>query len=345
MKTYIFLNRILYGFSLLRPTEKALNWPETITIEITNRCDVDCIYCPRRTMVRKKGNMELDFFKDIIDQCRGYINIVRFLGLGEPILHPELNKMIQYCRDNGVATRVFTNANTLNQTKGEMLIDTGLDEIQIGFDGTTKKTYEALKRHGNYEQVKQNIEQFLALKRKKGAEKPFTVVKMIYTPQTENEIEDYLTQWSPIADSVEIHPFSGLGGLVNSVDEVADKTYRDELSVRELPCTSLWSQQVVWWNGDVVPCVVDYDGECILGNLKKDTLKEIWNNGPMRKIRREHIKHNFSEIKICAHCLHGARPRITTDKVFRALWSFFMRSYPPGKPSDQFLKKLSRRRK
>lgn len=340
MNPYKFLNRILYGLSLVRPRKRALNWPETITIEITNRCDVDCIYCSRRAMTRKIGDMDLHFFRHIIDQCKGYTNIIRFLGMGEPILHPEFDKMIRYGGENGLATRVFTNAKSLNQTKGEKLIDAGLDELQIGLDGATKKTYESIKKYGNYEQVKQNVEQFLMLKRKKGVEKPFTVVKMIYMPQTEHEIEDYLNQWGSLADSVEIHPFSGLGGLVKSVDELADEKYRDELPVRELPCTSLWSQQVVLWNGDVVPCVMDYNGECIIGNLRESTLKEIWNNLSMREVRRLHIKRNFGEIQICANCLHGARSLITTGKAFKAFCDFLTRSYPPGGPNEKFKKKL-----
>ncbi len=59
---------------------------------------------------------------------------------------------------------------------------------------------------------------------------------------------------------------------------------------------------VVDWNGDVVLCCDDWNHSTILGNLKNQTIEEIWNGEKLRAIRQAHIKGEFYRVPLCAGC-------------------------------------------
>ena len=44
------------------------DFPERITVELTNRCNLECTFCPRHLVEMKLGNMEMSLFKKIVDQ-------------------------------------------------------------------------------------------------------------------------------------------------------------------------------------------------------------------------------------------------------------------------------------
>jgi radical SAM protein with 4Fe4S-binding SPASM domain len=69
-------------------------------------------------------------------------------------------------------------------------------------------------------------------------------------------------------------------------------------------CHYLWRGALyVKHNGDVYPCCQSYmlDGEPV-GNLARQSLPEIFNGEPMRRMRRLHAQRRAGEIGICARC-------------------------------------------
>jgi radical SAM protein with 4Fe4S-binding SPASM domain len=71
------------------------------------------------------------------------------------------------------------------------------------------------------------------------------------------------------------------------------------------PCPVLWFNPVVNWDGEVTTCCVNYmRNELIIGDVKKQSLKEIWNGEKLRKIRQAHVKGDFSELPTCAKCTY-----------------------------------------
>jgi radical SAM protein with 4Fe4S-binding SPASM domain len=57
----------------------------------------------------------------------------------------------------------------------------------------------------------------------------------------------------------------------------------------------------VTWDGDVVPCCFDYNKKLVLGNVSGSTLSEIWNDSPMKNLRREFIENKISN-PLCKNC-------------------------------------------
>jgi len=57
---------------------------------------------------------------------------------------------------------------------------------------------------------------------------------------------------------------------------------------------------IVDWNGDVVLCCDDWNHSTVLGNLKKQTIEEIWKGEKLRKIREAHVKGEFYKVPLCS---------------------------------------------
>jgi radical SAM protein with 4Fe4S-binding SPASM domain len=68
------------------------------------------------------------------------------------------------------------------------------------------------------------------------------------------------------------------------------------------PCTFLWNALLVLWNGDVAPCAQDFFAKYKLGNVSEKSLVSIWNDEPMKTLRRGLKEGRYKEFPACADC-------------------------------------------
>ena len=66
-------------------------------------------------------------------------------------------------------------------------------------------------------------------------------------------------------------------------------------------CMRLWVSSVINWNGDVVPCCYDADGNFTFGNMFETSFKEVWNGSKYITFRRK-ILLNKTNIPMCSNC-------------------------------------------
>lgn len=70
-------------------------------------------------------------------------------------------------------------------------------------------------------------------------------------------------------------------------------------------CWKMHHANVITWDGLVVPCCFDKDATHQLGDLKKQSFKEIWQNKQYHQFRQQLLQ-GRSNIDICANCSEGA---------------------------------------
>lgn len=68
----------------------------------------------------------------------------------------------------------------------------------------------------------------------------------------------------------------------------------------------MWQSCVITWDGKVVPCCFDKDAHYVLGDLKKESFKDIWYGEAYDKFRTTLLK-SRREIEICKNCTEGTR--------------------------------------
>jgi radical SAM protein with 4Fe4S-binding SPASM domain len=60
-------------------------------------------------------------------------------------------------------------------------------------------------------------------------------------------------------------------------------------------------------DGRAVSCEQDVLGRQVVGNVTRDSLAQVWNNG-MRKVRDAHACGQFAVNPVCAGCREWHRP-------------------------------------
>lgn len=304
IKTWLnfFFNCCLAEYYYIFRKANVINRPRIWAIELTNFCDLNCLMCPRKYMKRKVGYMDFDLFKSIINQIKDYTNFVWLHNYGESIFHPKIEQFINYCAENNIKPGLSTNAAGLDEKKAVMLLNSMLDRIVLSIDGSVKETYQKLRGGGDFDKTRSNILNFLKLKRKLNKTGPFAEVQMIRIEETNREIDIFKKQWKDLADNVVIKDFSARAGQVEEISKIKrqEQLFFSRRKKR-YPCMAFWRDGVVLWNGDVVPCCMDFDGKMILGNLNKEKLKDIWNSEKMIKIRKEQDEGNYDN-PLCKNC-------------------------------------------
>jgi len=277
--------------------------PTTLWIEPTNRCNLRCVMCP--TSLRapaKSGVMDLGVYRALIDEAAPYVTTVNlFLG-GESLLHRDLPEMIRYARAQGITTRLNTNATLLDRERAAQLLDAGLDHLIFSFDGYNAETYESVRVNARFEPTLQNILDFLALKKERGAAHPYTVLQTIVVHQgrqTAGDEQAFRARFAglPLDAFIrrEAHTWRG-------VFQGTDQFDAHEYGVRYAPCPYLWSTLSVLWDGAVVPCCLDTWGDYSLGQAGEQPLLTIWNGAPLRRLRRKLLAGEYQDIPLCAGC-------------------------------------------
>jgi radical SAM protein with 4Fe4S-binding SPASM domain len=226
--------------------------------------------------------MEFDLFKKIIDDSPDLEHLCMH-NWGEPLLHKDIFKMIEYAKNKGVNYVVMnTNGTLLTDKMIDQIVDSKLDIIRFSIDGSA----ETFKRVRGVElkKIEQNINK---LKNVKEIRRPELKMGVVFTIEedTEGDVEDYITHWEQIVDHVRLQP-----KLITSPrTEVCPEPFGKD-----------YGKLVVLWDGRVIPCCVDYNANLTVGSVQNDTIQNLWKNEKMDLLRKQHLNGQFPDT--CANC-------------------------------------------
>ena len=262
-------------------------------LEITNICNLNCLFCPKTD--REKAYLTIEEFNTLTDKLRGEINFLYFHLMGEPLLHPRLTEFIAIAREKGFVPIITTNGTLLS--KAHNLTETALHKIQISLHSQEGNAKE------NLEEYIRDVMEFSLLAAKNGI---IVVLRLWneggYNSKNEtimNHIAEHVQRpWTTRYDGWKI--CDNLYLEMDSVFEWPD-TERDELSQNESFCYALRNQIGVLVDGTVVPCCLDHAGAIKLGNLHTQTLGEILSSPRAKAIYDGFTRHEAVE-PLCKRC-------------------------------------------
>jgi len=116
------------------PIKRFVKFPiERVHIELTNRCNFNCAFCPSRYMTRPKGSMDKKLAKKLLDEIatEQIAEKVVFHIMGEPTLYRELEEVLNHARSLNLTTTLSSNGSRLDEKMADMLGDAGLAKINI----------------------------------------------------------------------------------------------------------------------------------------------------------------------------------------------------------------------
>jgi len=273
-----FIGEFLNQFLRLIGSPKSF-LPQGMVIEPTNYCNLKCKHCTVQAIDEDRGFMDYEFYTHILDTNPQITSII-LARYGEPFLHPRLIDMIAYAKGKGIYVSIYTSGILVSQEKADKILSVGLDEIIFSMEGTGDRYQK--NRGVPYRLLKRNMEYLIEKKEKVGS----SLKIKINTAVKENDdsfIVGIKNEWEGKVDHIDIEPLM------------------DEKSVlRTRSCRTLWRNLVVRWDGVVLPCCIDMRSSLIMGDLKKNSVKDIFNGDRALAFRESHINGMYPPV--CKYC-------------------------------------------
>ena len=173
--------------------------PEKIYVELTTRCNLKCRMCVKYTAGSciAEGDMPLELFKKLLPSL-GHVGTLILNGIGEPLLHPDLDEIIGLARARMPADGVIgfqSNGFLLDEQRALRLMQAGLGSICLSLDSL--KTSPAL--NGNADEhsfavVSKAVGHLLAAKRQTRGSCRIGL-EMVLTAETVGELPDVM-RWA-----------------------------------------------------------------------------------------------------------------------------------------------------
>ncbi len=314
--------KVYSSFQLSKLTAQPIQWglPMSISFEPTTSCNLRCPECPSglREFTRPTGMLQQDFFEKTIDDIAKDVFYLIFYFQGEPYLNPKFLDMVNYAHKRGMYTATSTNAHYLNDEKARLTVASGLDRLIISIDGTTQEVYENYRVGGKLDKVLEGARNIVKWKKALNSTKPFVFFQFLVVRPNQHQLEDVKRLAKEIGvdqvrfKTAQVYDYENdPNQLIPDLDKYS-RYRRDKSGQMQVKnglsnhCWRLWSANVLSWDGLVVPCCFDKDAQHKLGDLKKQSFREVWQSEAYRNFRTELLS-SRKNIDICRNCSEGLR--------------------------------------
>lgn len=316
-----------------------LDTPFVIFIDPSSACNFKCKYCPTghldliRDTKRYQGVLKFEIYKKIIDDLKDFnknIKVLRLYKDGEPFLNKNLAEMISYAKKSNKIDYVDTTTNAALMTKERLkpVLDAGIDKINISIDGMNNETYLSFtKTKLEFSDIVSNVKW---LYENKGNTE--VVVKIPGDIISEKEKKDFYGVFGNFADRIFVENFAPCWPEFDVEKHTGVKItkgiYQQEISDTNT-CPYIFYSFSVNADGLVSSCFLDWKRKLIIGDVKIESMKEIWNSKKMNQLRLAHLDGKRKNIDCCKSCgqLSHCLPD-NIDPFVREVKNNFLKSNP-----------------
>ena len=330
------INMGLVNLQFKFKTERVIGRPYKMKIESTNICNTNCQLCPTGIGLqgRQKGKMSFEQYKKLINQFRRYLTSLDLSMWGDPLIVPDIYRMIKYAHDRGVWTYISSNLHAFKPNKGhaEQLINSGLDMLTCSLHGASQETFEIYQPGKKFDEAIEKIKCIIDTRTRLRSTTPDIQLNFVVTRHNEHEKQAFQKLANKLgATAVFSSPalnvrFLGQNKKLQSLrlapDLIEKKTtqyllewlpnnsdyvlqpYRNMLrgntntsqfnGHKPMDCSWPWRQSVINWDGQVVTCCGSFDPKEDIGNIFEQPFAKIWNNAKYRMARRS-FKHKITD--------------------------------------------------
>ena len=288
-----------------------LETPFVIFLDPSDICNFQCKFCPTgdrnliKKIKRKPCMMNFDLFKKIINDLRDFekpIKVLRLYKDGEPFLNPKFSDMVRYSKESGCVLRVdtTTNGSLLNPKFNIELIESNIDRIIISVEGLNDEFYKEFANYKmNFNRYVENIRHLY--ENKKNCE---VYVKIIGDNLSHEEKQLFYTIFGDIADYVFIEHIAPCWPNYKMKEVVPNSEvgiYGQDIKEVEV-CPYIFYSLSINSDGKVSLCFLDWTRKLIIGDVKIESFKSIWNGEKLFEYRKMHLMKKRKNHSICGNC-------------------------------------------
>lgn len=308
----------LLSFIVSAVSRKPIVWglPPVVNIEPTNICNLRCPLCITGSMQMERpfGRIAVDLYKKMIDEVADKVIYITLYHQGEPFLHAEFNEMVAHAKAKKLYVTTSTNAHFFLQETAESVVQSGLDSMIISLDGVTQESYAKYRVRGKLDIVLEGIRNLTAAKKRLGSRTPYLYLQFLVMKHNEEEIPQVKQLARELGvDRLLIKTIQVMTAQEAEAWLPIHEKYRrykvesDRLQVKQGKgvCPRVWMTTLMDWDGQIVPCCFDKNGEHAFGVLgHQQSFSDIWKNHDYDDFRRRMVKDRNS-IDICRNCNYG----------------------------------------
>lgn len=289
-------------------------FPKVLSIEFSSACNAKCIMCPQPEMDRKKENMSEETLKLIIESCKNQpLKKINLFWMGDSTVDKNMIDKMRIIRKNLPKVKLYlsTNSQLLTHERSDIIIDEHLlDVINFDIDGFTRHTFESIRKRLKFDTVVNNVNYFLT-KLKQSNKKIQTRVTIIDMAPTQHEVKKFVEHWTEKVDKVDVNHYNTWLGSQEERNYDSNDHLKKEHEKRftesttesfNFSCTHPWEEMVIGADGRVGFCCLDYELSEEIGNIKSNSIKEIWQGDKINNLRNQHEKLQYYKIDACKNC-------------------------------------------
>lgn len=287
-----------YKFRVYPRQHVVTDFPLYLLIEPTSACNIRCVMCFQvdKTFTTKKymGRMPWTLFARTVDEAalKG-TKAITLASRGEPTLHPDFGKMLQYISSKQcfLEVKINTNATRLTERLSREILEADINEIVFSVDAGTKQTYEEIRVKGKFDEVVLNIRRFNEIRISEFPNSRVVTRISGVKVRDDQDINQMTDFWSAYVDEVTIKPATPRWD-----------SYNNEINGVTKPCGQLFERMYVWYDGTLNPCDFDYKSELALSSLEDVSLEEAWKSKKYKVLREGHTKGERQAFYPCDRC-------------------------------------------
>lgn len=317
---------------------------DTLNLELTNHCNFDCDFCANHFITRPKGFMDVGLAKRLITEAaeNKFCSRIVLHVMGEPFLHENLFEVIDHAQKQKQKIVVVTNGSLLSAENARRILHHAPDFLVISFHVGDEASFRHRKAHISYEKYKEMVFDFIEFKYEMKSHLPLEIecLSTLYMKSDRFQILDSLhefqtfeKEWLELSRRLKkkyalrmkppyvllpgVNPLlEGLtlslklnyfywAGAIHPIDTTLVPATKYQCEAPVLQCNVLW-------NGDLVPCCYDYDGELAYASVNHQSLIEAFLSEAGEQYRNQFRKGGVIPLK-CRKCLGALKNPDGTD--------------------------------
>jgi len=270
-----------------------------VYVEITNICNLSCRMCPKTKRAPKW--MSAEEFEHVLGEIYPFTRYVYPHVVGEPLCHPEFEKILDICSSHGFTMNITTNGTLIGKHEKALLNSKCIRQLNF----SVHSSWENGIFDENY------VRSILAFADKRTDSSPKISFRMwTSSEKSAAALNMILSHYGKTKEEFDAAPSRYATGkalrlaentYLNSEDEFVWPSMSIKEGSEDKFCRALRTHIGILSDGTVVPCCLDSEGEIALGNVFKESFADIINND-----RTKAIYDGFSRRKavedLCKRC-------------------------------------------
>ena len=312
--------------------------PVYMMLSLTDQCNLYCKMCGCPHTAAKYRGQELSErdIKGIIDQIALWNKDaeVVFSG-GEPFLRSDILELIEYACARGLRISVNTNGTLIDSSVAYYLVRAPLYALTVSLDADNLRANDGIRGADVYERALRGLEYVRKAKERRGSWRPLVNLNVTIMKENSRSLNDMVKLarfcgaqnifFQPVVtDNTDVQNNNylrmndeSISDLLAALDRIKSEAYRKKIHVqvpepellrayfsmrqgqtapRQWPCFVGYTRMSISTHGRVYSCAESF------GNVRTQSLKEIWYSPRARQLRHKYKKCRKFCLQTCYAC-------------------------------------------